>query len=159
MSLLRTRGHSGHFRSSQSLKRPLDKDIAIVDVRDADYEGGHITGAIHSPSATFLNGGVDSLRDQVKDKKTVIFHCMLSQVRCVVRVTSPLYSPLTNYYRGPKAARVSGSSAARATGRLMGFVSRYTPKLSMRSGGEEAIHRGKTRKSSSSEEALRTSRH
>ena len=81
MSLLKTAGHSNRLRLPQSLKRPLDNNVAVVDVRDADYEGGHITGAIHSPSATFLDGGIETLREKVKDKKTVVFHCALSQVR------------------------------------------------------------------------------
>lgn len=86
VSLLKSPGHSNRLRLLLSLKRPLDSNVAIVDVRDADYEGGHITGAIHSPSATFLDGGIETLREQVKDKKTVVFHCALSQVRYVCPV-------------------------------------------------------------------------
>lgn len=63
-----------------------------MDVRDEDYAGGHIKGAIHSPSATFLDGGIETLREAVKDTQTVIFHCALSQVR------------------GPKAARIYAES-------------------------------------------------
>lgn len=62
------------------------KDYLVVDVRDGDFIGGHITNCHNSPSATFS----DKLDDLVKDTKDVpqvIFHCALSQLR------------------GPKAAR------------------------------------------------------
>jgi rhodanese-related sulfurtransferase len=62
------------------------KDYLVVDVRDADFIGGHIPNCLNSPSATFA----DKLDDLVKDTKDVpqvIFHCALSQLR------------------GPKAAR------------------------------------------------------
>ncbi|KAI9465528.1 Rhodanese-like domain-containing protein [Lactarius psammicola] len=62
------------------------KDYLVVDVRDSDFIGGHITNCHRSPSTTFL----DKLDDLVKDTKDipqVIFHCALSQ------------------QRGPKAAR------------------------------------------------------
>lgn len=69
------------------LRNPENK-IAVVDVRDDDYEGGHIKGCIHSPSAGFLDGGVESVREKTKETPVVVFHCALSQVR------------------GPKAARI-----------------------------------------------------
>ncbi|CAG7852199.1 SubName: Full=Uncharacterized protein {ECO:0000313/EMBL:CCA67661.1} [Serendipita indica DSM 11827] len=65
-----------------------ENKIAVVDVRDDDYEGGHIKGCIHSPSAGFLDGGVESVREKTKETPVVVFHCALSQVR------------------GPKAARI-----------------------------------------------------
>ncbi|PVF94643.1 Rhodanese-like protein [Serendipita vermifera] len=71
-----------------TLLRTPGVKLAVVDVRDDDYEGGHIRGCIHSPSATFLDGGVDRLREQLKETPMVVFHCALSQVR------------------GPKAARI-----------------------------------------------------
>jgi len=54
--------------------------LAIVDVRDADHVGGHIKSSIHSPSTT-LDYKVPELVRTLKDKRTVIFHCMLSQQR------------------------------------------------------------------------------
>lgn len=69
------------------LRNPENK-IAVVDVRDDDYEGGHIKGCIHSPSTGFLDGGVESVREKTKETPVVVFHCALSQVR------------------GPKAARI-----------------------------------------------------
>ncbi|KAG8816547.1 hypothetical protein FRC17_000288 [Serendipita sp. 399] len=68
------------------------KEIAVVDVRDDDYQGGHIKGCIHSPSSKFLDGGVEDVREKTKDTPTVVFHCFLSQIR------------------GPKAARIYAES-------------------------------------------------
>ncbi|WFD25897.1 protein-tyrosine-phosphatase [Malassezia nana] len=46
----------------------LPRSVAVVDVRDDDYEGGHIVGAIHAPSSTFL--------DKVNDLLTQLHDCM-----------------------------------------------------------------------------------
>lgn len=76
--------------------------IAVVDVRDDDYEGGHIVGAIHAPSGTFLTR-VDSLvGKELQDYERVVFHCSLSQ------------------QRGPKSARIYRETrdAAQAAGRV-----------------------------------------
>lgn len=75
---------------ASSLRGRLEnpKKIAVVDVRDDDYEGGHIVGAVHAPSFTFLDR-VDSLvGKELQGFEKVVFHCSLSQ------------------QRGPKAARV-----------------------------------------------------
>lgn len=61
---------------------------------DDDYEGGHIVGAIHSPSSTFLDS-VNDLLTKVKDcmypnltpDDHVVFHCALSQQRYVLMLT------------------------------------------------------------------------
>ncbi|KAK4217757.1 arsenate reductase 2.1 [Rhypophila decipiens] len=54
--------------------------IAIIDVRDDDYIGGHIKNAQNFPSRT-LDATLPSLIRQLEDKPTVIFHCALSQQR------------------------------------------------------------------------------
>lgn len=54
--------------------------LAIVDVRDSDHIGGHIKSSIHAPSST-LDYKVPELVRTLKDKRTVVFHCMLSQQR------------------------------------------------------------------------------
>jgi Cdc25 family phosphatase len=80
--------------------------IAVVDVRDdgmhplcpppvplhpipltqsrltplSDHIGGHIKGSINAPSQT-LDAKMPTLVRQLADKKTVIFHCALSQQR------------------------------------------------------------------------------
>ncbi|KAH7031675.1 Rhodanese-like domain-containing protein [Microdochium trichocladiopsis] len=73
--------------------------IAIVDVRDDDYLGGHIKGSINCPSRAL---DTPTLLRRLADKETVVFHCMLSQ------------------QRGPSAAlrylREKDAAAARAGG-------------------------------------------
>lgn len=61
--------------------------VAVVDVRDDDFVGGHIPGVVHAPSAAF-NARVDSLVKELAGYEQVVFHCSLSQ------------------QRGPKAARI-----------------------------------------------------
>lgn len=64
-----------------------NKDYCIIDVRDDDWSGGNIKGAMNSPSYGFLTN-VDQLVKETKNIPLVVFHCALSQAR------------------GPKAARV-----------------------------------------------------
>jgi rhodanese-related sulfurtransferase len=68
--------------SQQILKAPITADgpLAIVDVRDSDYIGGHIRGCINTPS-TSLDWKMPELVRQLKEKETVVFHCALSQQR------------------------------------------------------------------------------
>ncbi|KAH8687008.1 Rhodanese-like domain-containing protein [Ilyonectria robusta] len=54
--------------------------FAIVDVRDDDYLGGHIKGCTNVPAHT-LDAMMATLVRNLKDKKTVVFHCALSQIR------------------------------------------------------------------------------
>ncbi|GAA5839903.1 hypothetical protein JCM9279_005200 [Rhodotorula babjevae] len=72
------------------------KDYAIVDVRDDDYRGGNLPGAIRAPSEQRTDHSVQHLVQQLKGVPTVIFHCTLSQVR------------------GPKAARIYADAMAKA---------------------------------------------
>ncbi|CAH2355569.1 CDC25-like phosphatase Ych1p [[Candida] railenensis] len=59
-----------------------DSKIAVVDVRDNDFEGGHIKGALNFPSETF-NESLPELHKKVKetDAKDIVFHCMSSKNR------------------------------------------------------------------------------
>ncbi|KAF6827654.1 trypsin-like serine typically contains c-terminal pdz domain protein [Colletotrichum plurivorum] len=57
-----------------------DPSVAVVDVRDDDYIGGHIKGCIHAPSRT-LDAMMPTLMRRLEGKKTVVFHCALSQQR------------------------------------------------------------------------------
>ncbi|KAK3306739.1 uncharacterized protein B0T15DRAFT_528120 [Chaetomium strumarium] len=57
-----------------------DPSIAIIDVRDDDYIGGHIKGSQNVPSRT-LDAMLPALVRQLQDKETVVFHCALSQQR------------------------------------------------------------------------------
>ena len=45
-----------------------------------DYIGGHIKGAINSPSGN-IDVAIPGLVQQLQDKSTVVFHCALSQQR------------------------------------------------------------------------------
>ncbi|KAA1072108.1 hypothetical protein PGT21_027955 [Puccinia graminis f. sp. tritici] len=56
----------------------LNKDWAVVDVRDSDFIGGHIPGCHHIPSENF-HERCKALIDELKDVKCVIFHCALSR--------------------------------------------------------------------------------
>ncbi|KAK0637144.1 Rhodanese-like domain-containing protein [Bombardia bombarda] len=57
-----------------------DPAIAIIDVRDDDYIGGHIKGAQNFPSHS-LETMFPTLVRLLQDKETVVFHCALSQQR------------------------------------------------------------------------------
>ena len=54
--------------------------ILIVDVRDDDHVGGHISGSVHFPS-TSLYRQLDRLQRRAQGVDLVLFHCMLSQQR------------------------------------------------------------------------------
>ena len=88
------------------------KDYVVVDVRDDDWEGGNIKGAVNHPSYGFL-ARVDELVKQTKDVPLVIFHCALSEVRCAsLSRRLYFYDASDMPRRGPKAARVSSSTAS-----------------------------------------------
>ena len=59
--------------------RPKER-FAIVDVRDDDFAGGHIPGAMHYASRTF-HDNLPYIVDAVKDEKKIIVHCMQSAQR------------------------------------------------------------------------------
>jgi len=56
--------------------------LAIVDVRDSDYVGGHIKGCWHYPAGNF-HETLPQLRQRLVENEIddVVFHCALSQVR------------------------------------------------------------------------------
>ncbi|KAJ9477200.1 CDC25-like phosphatase YCH1 [Pseudozyma hubeiensis] len=60
---------------------PSQRQVAIVDVRDDDFEGGNILNAQNHPSSTFPDKVQDLVYGPLKDYKQVIFHCHLSQQR------------------------------------------------------------------------------
>ena len=68
--------------SQRILNTPITPNgpLAIVDVRDSDYIGGHIRGCVNVPSPS-LDWKMPELVRQLKDKETVVFHCALSQQR------------------------------------------------------------------------------
>ncbi|GAA6006840.1 hypothetical protein JCM11491_003201 [Sporobolomyces phaffii] len=74
-------------------------DYQVVDVRDQDFRGGNIPGAIRAPSEQRTDDTVRALVERLDGIPTVVFHCTLSQVR------------------GPKNARIYAEAvAARAAG-------------------------------------------
>lgn len=62
------------------LVRSQDPKLAVIDVRDSDYIGGHIRGCQNVPTATH-DYRIPELVRTLKDKETVVFHCALSQQR------------------------------------------------------------------------------
>ncbi|OLL22789.1 CDC25-like phosphatase YCH1 [Neolecta irregularis DAH-3] len=55
-------------------------DVVVVDVRDDDYIGGHISKSLHYPSSK-LSETFPQLTDKLLPRKKVVFHCLLSQQR------------------------------------------------------------------------------
>ncbi|KAJ3233410.1 hypothetical protein HDU78_006483 [Chytriomyces hyalinus] len=60
-------------------KKP-NVDYLVVDVRDEDFIGGHISKALNVPSKDF-HKDPSSFAAQLAAPKKVVFHCALSQVR------------------------------------------------------------------------------
>ena len=54
--------------------------VAIIDVRDDDFVGGHIRDCIHVPTPA-LDHKIPELIRTLGHKETVVFHCSLSQQR------------------------------------------------------------------------------
>ncbi|KAK8198132.1 Rhodanese-like domain-containing protein [Phyllosticta capitalensis] len=54
--------------------------VAIIDVRDSDYIGGHIRGCTNVPTHT-LDWRAPELVRELRDVPLVVFHCALSQQR------------------------------------------------------------------------------
>jgi len=68
--------------SKMLLDAPITKDgtVAVIDVRDSDYVGGHILGCTNIPSGN-LDWKLPVLVRTLRDKEMVVFHCALSQQR------------------------------------------------------------------------------
>ncbi|KAK7522323.1 Rhodanese-like domain-containing protein [Phyllosticta citriasiana] len=54
--------------------------LAIIDVRDSDYIGGHIRGCTNVPAHS-LDWRAPELVRSLRDVPLVVFHCALSQQR------------------------------------------------------------------------------
>lgn len=65
---------------TESTSTNSPKSFQIVDVRDDDYVGGHITGSVNVPSRQ-LPSRVDDLADELSGNEAVVFTCALSQQR------------------------------------------------------------------------------
>jgi len=66
----------------ETLIKSEAKDYFIIDVRDDDYRGGNIKGAINIPSEKFMLK-LHQLIDDTHNASKIIFHCTLSQQRWV----------------------------------------------------------------------------
>jgi rhodanese-related sulfurtransferase len=66
--------------SLASLVRSKSPSLAVIDVRDSDYIGGHIAGCQNVPVNTH-DYRIPELVRTLKDKDVVVFHCALSQQR------------------------------------------------------------------------------
>lgn len=100
--------------SPQQLKaliKSKSNDFLVVDVRDDDYRGGNIKGAINIPSEKFLLK-LHQLIDDTQKVSKIIFHCAYSQQRCVY----PTYIPSKKLQRIPKEVQ-----------KLHGYESSNTP--------------------------------
>jgi len=62
------------------LVRAKSPTLAVIDVRDNDYIGGHIAGGQNIPVAA-LDYRLPELVRTLRDKDMVVFHCALSQQR------------------------------------------------------------------------------
>ncbi|EKG10366.1 M-phase inducer phosphatase, partial [Macrophomina phaseolina MS6] len=54
--------------------------VAVIDVRDSDFFGGHIRGCTNVPTQA-LDYKLPELVRQLRGARTVVFHCALSQQR------------------------------------------------------------------------------
>ncbi|KAI8330762.1 Rhodanese-like protein [Chlamydoabsidia padenii] len=67
--------------------KQVGKDYLIIDVRDDDFVGGNIPGALNVPANQLVDAASD-LAQTYSNVPVIYFHCALSQVR------------------GPKSARI-----------------------------------------------------
>lgn len=65
---------------SALLLSPDASKVAVIDVRDDDYVGGHIKSSTHIPSSS-LDHRVPNIVRTMAGKEVVVFHCALSQQR------------------------------------------------------------------------------
>ena len=68
---------------SELLRSSSKDSVAVIDVRDDDYVGGHIKGSKNIPTPA-LDYRIPELVRTLKDKEKVVFHCTLSQHRGLV---------------------------------------------------------------------------
>ncbi|KAK8167889.1 Rhodanese-like domain-containing protein [Phyllosticta citrichinensis] len=66
--------------TSTGTDAPQPPSIAIIDVRDSDYIGGHIRGCTNVPAHS-LDWRAPELARTLRDVPLVVFHCALSQQR------------------------------------------------------------------------------
>lgn len=66
--------------SSSSSGASSEPSVAVIDVRDSDFFGGHIRGCTNVPTQA-LDYKLPELVRLLRGARTVVFHCALSQQR------------------------------------------------------------------------------
>mmetsp|Transcript_5540 Transcript_5540/g.9656 ORF Transcript_5540/g.9656 Transcript_5540/m.9656 type:complete len:129 (-) Transcript_5540:16-402(-) len=56
-------------------------EVQVIDVRDEDYEGGHIPGCRNVPAFEFERRVEGLAKEFAGTEKLLVFHCWLSQQR------------------------------------------------------------------------------
>ena len=76
---------AGYVDSSDlsKLLQATGSNVTVIDVRNDDFEGGHIPGAINIPYGDEWNDDkfLEGVVSKVHTSDKVVFHCMKSQVR------------------------------------------------------------------------------
>lgn len=93
--------------------RAKDEKLAVIDVRDSDYIGGHILTAQNVPTSTH-DYRMPELVRSLKDKDVVVFHCALSQVRGPKSALLYLRERERIQNKGELAARQDGTDVSKS---------------------------------------------
>ena len=80
METIATLHRMSRERLANILLSAESSQVAVIDVRDEDHVGGHVHSSIHVPSSS-LDYRIPKIVRTLSDKKTVVFHCALSQQR------------------------------------------------------------------------------
>ena len=97
------------------LLSPSADSVAVVDVRDDDYVGGHIKGCQNVPSSS-LDYRTPDLTRTLKGKGKVVFHCTLSQQRGPSAARRYLAEKQKTGQREQPSNEASSSSATGSSG-------------------------------------------
>lgn len=97
---------------AEALRAPTARRPLIIDVRDTDFAGGHIRSAVNLPEDSFMeDDDVDALVEKYKNEETIVFHCMMSQIRgpfCARRFLSRMAVVLENEEKQPDVRVLTG---------------------------------------------------
>lgn len=88
-----------------------ERRILVVDVRQGDFAGGNVRGALNVPSDEFEDRLDELMSLTVGKNRDVVFHCMLSQVRgpsCCNKFIQYLYNNALDYDSHPNVYLLKG---------------------------------------------------
>lgn len=112
MDSLEQPGVIAHAELATLLRQPQSCPPVIIDVRDSDFHGGHIRGAVNLPQDHFEDDDdVDDIVQRHRDAELIVFHCMMSQVRgpfCARRFLSRMNVVLDGEAHKPKVKILAG---------------------------------------------------